>query len=201
MTLGDVSFGLSALLYSARHSNTTLACAFPVLFQMSQPTCQGFVSMDADLWTESIEHPFLQRCRDATIPQHCFDWWLQQDYGFVLNFQQLSKTVLNQAPEEDKPTFINGLAALDAELKFYQAQAASRGPQESGQLSKYTTRLGNVQDLCSRPTTYMQSAGAARTSATTSTNLSSKPIMPCQTPARTRPKLHVRSAGGLLSWR
>lgn len=77
--------------------------------------------MDADLWKNAIEHPFLEQCKDAFIPLHCFNWWLQQDYGFVLNFQQLSKAVLNKAPELDKPTFANGLAALDDELKFYQA--------------------------------------------------------------------------------
>ena len=87
---------------------------------MAQSTCQGFVTLDTDLWTRSIEHPFLQQCKDASIPQQCFDWWLQQDYGFVLNFQKLSKALLNQAPEEDKPTFVDSLKALDGELQFYQ---------------------------------------------------------------------------------
>lgn len=92
---------------------------------MSQACCQDFLRRDADLWKRAIEHPFLAQCKEASIPTQCFNWWLEQDFGFGAQFQELAKAILQHAPERDTGIIQEGIQALDAELQFFRVSHAS----------------------------------------------------------------------------
>ena len=89
---------------------------------MTGTTCQEFLSADADLWKRAIDHRFLQLCKNATIPSQSFNWWMEQDYGFVVRFVNFLEAVKSKAPEHDQPVLEGGRAALDDELVFFRVR-------------------------------------------------------------------------------
>ena len=89
---------------------------------MAQITCQSIINSNADLWKQATEHPFLQQCKDATIPPQSFNWWLQQDFGFGGHFQDLAGALVAQAPRADAAVLQEGLNAMDSELEFFQVR-------------------------------------------------------------------------------
>ncbi len=92
---------------------------------MGPVVCQDMVESNADVWKRATDHPFLQQCKDATIPRQSFNWWLVQDYGFVLKFVDLAKAIISKAPAQDQQSLQGSLAVLDDELVFYQASYVS----------------------------------------------------------------------------
>jgi thiaminase len=61
--------------------------------------------------------------RDGTLPAQAFATWLTQDYQFVLGELRFQARLLARAPRPDQAALLRGLAALEAELGWFEAQA------------------------------------------------------------------------------
>ena len=85
--------------------------------------------MDSDIWGQAVGHPFLEHCKNASVAPQSFNWWLEQDYGFVQEFESFSKAILSNAPAADTSVLRSGIAALDDELKFFKVSRSQHwGP-------------------------------------------------------------------------
>jgi thiaminase len=81
----------------------------------------------ADLWHRATHHRFLDGIRSGDLPQEAFDRWLVQDYRFVEAGLRAQCLLLAQAPRRDHALLAGGVAALTAELDWFEAHLRSRG--------------------------------------------------------------------------
>ncbi len=77
-------------------------------------------------WREAIRHRFLDGVRTGTLPAGAFETWLVQDYLFVLGGLAFQSRLIPRAPRRDQALLIGGLAALEAELGWFEAKASER---------------------------------------------------------------------------
>ena len=87
-------------------------------------TGEELVRSNPDLWRSAIQHPFLDAIRDGTLPMSAFRAWLPQDYLFVRNELHFQAGLLRLAPRPAQAVLAAGLVALEAELTWFEAQAA-----------------------------------------------------------------------------
>jgi thiaminase len=80
----------------------------------------------ADAWRAATRHPFLDGVRDGTLPVAAFTAWLAQDYLFVNDELVFQARLLARTPRPAQATLVSGLVALEAELSWFEAQAAQR---------------------------------------------------------------------------
>ena len=78
-------------------------------------------------WREAIRHRFLDGVSTGTLPAGAFETWLVQDYLFVLGGLAFQSRPIPRAPRRDQALLIGGLAALEAELGWFEAKARERG--------------------------------------------------------------------------
>jgi formylaminopyrimidine deformylase / aminopyrimidine aminohydrolase len=78
-------------------------------------------------WREAIRHRFLDGVRTGTLPAEAFETWLVQDYLFVLGGLAFQSRLIPRVPRRDQALLIGGLAALEAELGWFEAKARERG--------------------------------------------------------------------------
>ena len=78
-------------------------------------------------WREAIRHRFLDGVRTGTLPAGTFETWLVQDYLFVLGGMAFQSRLIPRAPRRDQALLIGGLAALEAELGWFEERARERG--------------------------------------------------------------------------
>lgn len=78
----------------------------------------------AELWEEAVRPPFLRRLEDGTLPAEAFARWLAQDYLFVRSLLSFQSALTAKAPRDCHRVLIQGLAALDRELEWFEAGAA-----------------------------------------------------------------------------
>src|SRR5919198_378371 len=76
-----------------------------------------------DAWRSAISHPFLDAIRGGTLPMSAFRAWLAQDYVFVCDELRFQAGVLRIAPRPAWAVLSAGLAALEAELTWFETQA------------------------------------------------------------------------------
>jgi thiaminase/transcriptional activator TenA len=74
-------------------------------------------------WQAATRHPFLDAVRDGTLAQEAFATWLVQDYYFVLAEFAVQAYLLPPAPRYAQNLLIRNVAALEAELTWFEAQA------------------------------------------------------------------------------
>ena len=79
-----------------------------------------------DLWEPAVHAAFLDAVGDGTLPEEAFARWLSQDYLFVLGFTRFAALTAARVPREAQTIVIGGLAALDDELDWFEAHAATR---------------------------------------------------------------------------
>jgi thiaminase len=77
-------------------------------------------------WRKAIRHPFLDGVRESTLPEGVFERWLVQDYLFVLDGLAFQSRLIPRAPRRDQALIIGGLAALEAELGWFEEKARER---------------------------------------------------------------------------
>jgi formylaminopyrimidine deformylase / aminopyrimidine aminohydrolase len=77
-------------------------------------------------WRKAIRHPFLDGVRECTLPEGVFERWLVQDYLFVLDGLAFQSRLIPRAPQRDQALIIGGLAALEAELGWFEEKARER---------------------------------------------------------------------------
>lgn len=80
-----------------------------------------------ELWRAGTTARFLEAAGDGTLPAAAFDRWLVQDYLFVRGFTRFLALAASRAPRPAQSVMIGGLAALDAELAWFESHGAARG--------------------------------------------------------------------------
>jgi thiaminase/transcriptional activator TenA len=85
------------------------------------------VSRHAGAWSAATRHPFLDGVRDGSLPDTAFRAWLCQDHLFVADLLAFQARLLAVAPRVDQRLLAGGLVALEAELSWFEAEAAANG--------------------------------------------------------------------------
>ncbi len=80
-----------------------------------------------DLWQAGTTARFLDAVGDGTLPREAFHRWLVQDYLFVRGFTRFAALTAARSARPAQSLLIGGLAALDAELAWFEAHARDRG--------------------------------------------------------------------------
>jgi thiaminase/transcriptional activator TenA len=69
----------------------------------------------------------LDGVREGTLLEGDFERWLVQDYLFVLDRLAFQSRLVPRSPGRDQALIIGGLAALEAELGWFEEKARERG--------------------------------------------------------------------------
>ena len=77
-------------------------------------------------WELGTRAKFLDAVSDGTLPEEAFSRWLAQDYLFVKGLARFVALTVAKAPRAAQKTLIRGLAALDAELDWFELRASER---------------------------------------------------------------------------
>ncbi len=76
------------------------------------------------LWDEATRSPFLDALASGNLPVDAFRRWLAQDYLFAKNLLAFQAVLLAKAPRDCHTPLLEGLAALDKELGWFESHAA-----------------------------------------------------------------------------
>jgi len=102
----------------------------------------GFCAEQLDhlrpLWSRMLEHPFLLRTRDGTLPDHLFATWMRQDYLFVEAAIPFIAALMPKAPPEHWGPLAGVLQALEKELKLFEERATVVGVELRGAPAAFT---------------------------------------------------------------
>lgn len=79
-----------------------------------------------ELWDLATRAEFLDAVGDGSLPEDAFNRWLVQDYLFVKALTGFAALSVAKTPRPGQSTLIAGLAALDAELAWFEAHAHAR---------------------------------------------------------------------------
>jgi thiaminase/transcriptional activator TenA len=82
------------------------------------------VARHPEEWGAATRHPFLEGVRDGSLPEAAFGTWLVQDYLFVFDLLRFQGRLLSVAPRAGQRVLVGGLVALEAELGWFESQAA-----------------------------------------------------------------------------
>ena len=88
---------------------------------------QDLIGRYESSWRGAIRHSFLDGVREGTLLEGDFERWLVQDYLFVLDGLAFQSRLVPRAPRRDQALIIGGLAALEAELGWFEEKARERG--------------------------------------------------------------------------
>jgi thiaminase/transcriptional activator TenA len=103
-----------------------------------------------DLWAALTTHPFVRAAADGTLADETFGRWLVEDHHFVVGFRRFVARLVELAPTEPaRDLLAGGLAALQAELELFRAEAAARGLDLDAEPS--LTTLGYTSYLLAAP--------------------------------------------------
>lgn len=94
---------------------------------MTAPAPADLLARHTAAWQVATHHPFLDGVRDGTLPRTAFRAWLAQDYRFVGDLLAFQARLLARAPRRDQALLVGGLAALEAELTWFEAHAGQQG--------------------------------------------------------------------------
>ncbi|MFT5301603.1 MAG: thiaminase [Mariniblastus sp.] len=86
----------------------------------------SFVGNAGNLWREGTEAKFLDSIRDGSLPPEAFQRWLVQDYLFAKGLTTFHAIAVSRAPRSAQKVLIAGLAAMDAELEWFEQTAQDR---------------------------------------------------------------------------
>lgn len=90
-------------------------------------TAAELISRNAEAWYAATHHPFLEKVKDGTLPFEAFTTWLGQDYHFAGSLLDSQCLILLYSPRPDQSLLIGGLYALEDELSWFEANAATYG--------------------------------------------------------------------------
>jgi thiaminase len=91
-------------------------------------TTRALLTGQAIAWKRILNHPFVRRTSDGSLPRATFDRWLTEDYFFVLSFRSFLEALAAVAPDDQaREVLAGGLAALVPELELFENEAAERG--------------------------------------------------------------------------
>jgi thiaminase len=87
----------------------------------------SLIERHAELWRTATHHPFLDAVRDGGLPPDAFAGWLAQDYLYIGDLLVFQARLLSRAPRAAQAVLIDGLAALEGELGWFEDLATQRG--------------------------------------------------------------------------
>lgn len=79
-----------------------------------------------ELWERGTRARFLDAVGEGTLPDEAFDRWLAQDRLFVEGLARFVALAIANAPRSVQRVLVSGLAALDAELDWFEGHAGER---------------------------------------------------------------------------
>ncbi|BFZ60159.1 hypothetical protein YB2330_001181 [Saitoella coloradoensis] len=81
----------------------------------------------ASLLIATRTNPFIASAINGSLTDDRFNRWMQQDVIFVEALGRYEGLLLHKAPLRDFQTVVSGIAALEAELRWFVEQAVPRG--------------------------------------------------------------------------
>ena len=83
----------------------------------------------APLWEASLEHPFVQGIGDGTLDERAFQWYIRQDYLFLIDYGRLLSLGAARAPRLSWMRRFAALssAVLETEMELHRGFAARWG--------------------------------------------------------------------------
>ena len=83
----------------------------------------------APLWEASLEHPFVQGIGDGTLDERAFQWYIRQDYLFLIDYGRLLSLGAARAPRLSwmRRFAALSLAVLETEMELHRGFAARWG--------------------------------------------------------------------------
>jgi len=93
---------------------------------------QKFKQDTGNAWQAYVDHPFVRKIGDGTLPEECFRYYLKQDYLFLLHFARAYGLAVFKAQTlEDMRHAQTGLTAiLDLEIDLHVNYCAGWGLSE-----------------------------------------------------------------------
>lgn len=95
--------------------------------QRSRAFDSDLVRRAGERWKRATQSPFLEGVRDGSLPEQAFGRWLVQDYHFVNAFMRFVAILLSRSERDCQALLVQGIAALDDELGWFERHAAARG--------------------------------------------------------------------------
>jgi thiaminase/transcriptional activator TenA len=77
-----------------------------------------------ELWHRATQADFLTALAKGTLPRESFHRWLVQDYLFAKGLTAFQAIATSKTPRPAQKTLIAGMAAMDAELNWFEQHAA-----------------------------------------------------------------------------
>ncbi|HUU95971.1 MAG TPA: TenA family transcriptional regulator [Phycisphaerae bacterium] len=87
----------------------------------------ALVTGAGELWREGTTAKFLEGIGDGTLPPEAFERWLAQDYLFARGLTSFQAVMAAKAPRDAHGPLIGGLAAMHAEMSWFESHLADRG--------------------------------------------------------------------------
>lgn len=84
------------------------------------------VSVHPEAWEKATRHPFLNAVREGSLSSGAFEGWLVQDYLFVGDLLAFQSRLLARSPRPAQAVLAAGLVGAEAELGWFEAQAAEK---------------------------------------------------------------------------
>jgi len=83
----------------------------------------------AEVWEASLQHPFVQGIGDGTLDEAAFQWYVRQDYLFLIDYGRLLSLGAARAPRLSWMRRFAGLslAVLETEMELHRGFAARWG--------------------------------------------------------------------------
>ena len=79
-----------------------------------------------ELWPQAIHADFLSAIGDGDLPREAFERWLVQDYLFAQGLTTFEAITVAKTPRPAQKILIAGLAAMDAEMDWFEEMARNR---------------------------------------------------------------------------
>lgn len=83
----------------------------------------------AEVWEASLQHPFVQGIGDGTLDERAFQWYVRQDYLFLIDYGRLLSLGAARAPRLSwmRRFAALSLAVLETEMELHRSFAARWG--------------------------------------------------------------------------
>ena len=93
---------------------------------MSTAMDSSLIQNAGSLWEEGTRAAFLDAVASGTLPDEAFARWLVQDYLFASSLLSFQAVAAAKTPRPHHKPLIAGLGAIDAELDWFEANAAQQ---------------------------------------------------------------------------
>lgn len=108
---------------------------------MSERFTDRLRSLADDIWQAQHMHPFVRGIGTGTVPRDQFEYWVRQDYLFLIEYGRLLALATARAPDLDTMRRFAGLTeeTLGMEMDLHRSYAADFGISAQGLESEQTS--------------------------------------------------------------